>query len=217
MRDQLRALENQLVFIQGNISSYSNRNGHKYVCLFRPTVIPWDGQSSFFDAEKQGKITGLDHLWVRHSDSYDRVEMYKKVMSCSRIRWYARKDNSIDLGAEPLHVLWDHDSQIQRQTRAKVEGYFGKNWGHSITDEHIKCADFYLDLLENQGRVNEHGKPEWIFSVHKSIPWLIDFHTNYREEMREAIKKFDVAQVKVQEQVKRGRCRSAGGFADLLK
>ncbi len=43
MRDQLRKLEGQLIFIQGRIKNYSHRNGHRYVCLQRPSVIPWDG------------------------------------------------------------------------------------------------------------------------------------------------------------------------------
>ena len=113
MRDQLRDIEGQLVFIEGRVTSYSNRNGKKYICLQRPLVIPWDGNRALKASAEDQLIEGLDHLWVQTS-GHDQIEMMRHVLSCSRVKWYARKDGSVDLGTEPLHTLLNHDKEIER-------------------------------------------------------------------------------------------------------
>ena len=89
MRDQLRALENQLVFVQGRIANYSNRNGRKHVCLTRPTVIPWDGQSSFFEAEQKGKIKGDwgESRWFDISAGVRQGCVLSPRLFCSVLEW----------------------------------------------------------------------------------------------------------------------------------
>ena len=216
MRDQLRSLEGQLIFIQGRIKNYSHRNGHRYVCLQRPLVIPWDGNEPLQESFTHKAIEGIEHLWVETSQS-DKINMMQHVLSCSRVQWYTRKDGSIDLGTEPLHVLYNHDGQINDLIKAREAGQFHRNHGDSYFDDQLEFCDVYLDLLTNQGRRGKLNKPEWIYSQFYSISWLIDWYRGYKAELQSAQKHFNRAQRKVAQQVARGRCRSAGGFSDLLR
>ena len=216
MRDQLRSLEGQLIFIQGRIKNYSHRNGHRYVCLQRPLVIPWDGNEPLQDSFTHNAIQGIEHLWVETSQ-HDQIHMMQHVLSCSRVQWYTRKDGSIDLGTEPLHVLYNHDGQIDSLIQAREAGKFHRNHGDSYFDDQIDFCDVYLDLLTNQGRIGQFNKPEWIYSKSYSISWLIDWYQDYKAELQSAQNHFNKAQRKVSQQAARGRCRSAGGFADLLR
>ena len=218
MRDQLRDLEGQLIFIEGKVTSYSNRNGKIYVCLRRPVVIPWDGDAPLGDVEKDGKkVVGIDHLWVETS-GHDEIHMLTDVLSCSRVRWYSRKDGSVDLGTEPLHVLHFHDREIKDVVAARKLGKFGKNHGDSSLQQQLEFCDYYLELLRTQGEFDKDlGKPRWVFSNAYSITWLIDFYEDYERELHDARAHFERAQQKVELQVKRGRCRSAGRFSDLLR
>jgi len=217
MRDQLRDVEGQLIFIEGRVTSYSNRNGKKYICLQRPLVIPWDGNAALKASAEHQLIDGLDHLWVQTS-GHDQIEMMRHVLSCSRVKWYARKDGTVDLGTEPLHCLYNHDRRIEEFVAARKAGQLEKNHRASHLADQLGFCDFYLDILTNQGRIGEEsGKPEWIYSCFYSCDELIDWYTQYKKEILDALQHFDKAQKKVELQAQRGRCRSAGRFADLLR
>jgi hypothetical protein len=109
MRDQLRALENQLVLVTGRlVDKRRTPDGEHINVLVKPAVLhPWDGVSAVdIDSPTAGNGIPVDHLWFRmEPDQAKSVEMLQTCILCGKVGYYTRGSNgSVDLGvrSEPL-------------------------------------------------------------------------------------------------------------------
>ena len=207
MRDQLRPLEGELVFVFGKAAEYSNRDGKDYLCVPKAKIHKWDGYSAV--DLRQPPAAMVDHLWVSCS-SRDKCKMYQDFFGLTRIRYYVRKDGSVDLGCEPLYYLLDCDKHQDEWHASRRYG--ASSYGRSDTD-HINSA---LYMCAHQGKpLDEKGVPSYIFSRFKDLSEIWRFYQKWDRRINEQRANFLKAQTNCKSS-QRGRCRSAGSFADLM-
>lgn len=96
MRNELRALEGDLVFFQARHAAW-DRAGDVGNHLLKPIKVwRWDGVGPV----QQGAAIRLDHAWLRLSEEGHIPELYTEVCGVARIGWYTRADGSCDLGLQ---------------------------------------------------------------------------------------------------------------------
>ena len=96
MRDQLLAMEGQLVGVTGRVSGFGHRKD--LFCLANCLINSWDGASSIRACtnEQPGTVR-VDHMWVS-CDGFGGVKRYEQFGLMGRVGWYSRADGSVDLG-----------------------------------------------------------------------------------------------------------------------
>jgi len=96
MRDQLCAMEGQLVGVTGRLSGFGHRKD--LFCLANCLINSWDGASSVKACiEEQPGAVRVDHMWVS-LDGFNGVKRYEQFGLMGRVGWYSRADGSVDLG-----------------------------------------------------------------------------------------------------------------------
>lgn len=108
MRDQLRQIEGQLVYLTGKPSAIKDNGKFRDVCVKRPKVIPWDTNAPL---DFKAPAVACDHLWLRSRP--DRpLPMYLDCIAVGRIGYYTRTDGSLDLGIQNISPIFNVDEQL---------------------------------------------------------------------------------------------------------
>lgn len=102
-RDNLRGLENQLVWFSGRLTTWKTMaSGQLTACLSHVTIRPWDGEAAIRDCPV---ATVVDHVWIGNiPDSWPR-ERLLSYEAIGRVSWYRRSDGTVDLGLEKVPAL----------------------------------------------------------------------------------------------------------------
>lgn len=108
MRDQLRQIEGQLVYLTGKPSAIKDNGKYRDVCIKRPKVIPWDTNAPL---DFQAPAVACDHLWLRSKPDHP-LPMYLDCIAVGRIGFYTRADGSFDIGCRDLSRLYNADREL---------------------------------------------------------------------------------------------------------
>jgi hypothetical protein len=105
MREELRHLENHLVFCRGRVVEKRSAPDDQVDVLLKKTLIrPWNGFDPIPD-ENDGTEIETDHLWLRmNRDSCD-AELLMKAHVIGEVYFYRRSDFSVDLGVRSAPAM----------------------------------------------------------------------------------------------------------------
>ena len=159
MREQLRDLEGQLVYVLGRPTGAKTTGENRDVCIKNATVVPWDADSAIVDSEG----IKCDHLWIR-AHSQTRTSMYQSSIVVSRVGFYTRKDGSLDIGCQSAARLYNADIQLSRLNNAWRQR---KSQQEALT----RSAGILLEIdciFKTHGKMFE-GNPVYAYSEYLSI------------------------------------------------
>lgn len=159
MREQLRDLEGQLVYVLGRPTEAKTSGSIRDVCIKNATVVPWDADAPIID------LNGIkcDHLWIR-AHSENRTLMYQDSIVVSRVGFYTRKDGSLDIGCQSIARLYNADIPLSRLNSAMRQR---KSQQEALT----RSAGILLEInciLGSHGKMFE-GNPVYAYSEYLSI------------------------------------------------
>jgi len=98
VRNELKALEGDLVFVTGRPTEARRDGEDIYLMLVRPQLQRWDGMAPI----GQGPAIQTDHLWVQCETNKWAGEMLQLVVGVGRVGYYRRADGTVDLGVALL-------------------------------------------------------------------------------------------------------------------
>jgi hypothetical protein len=159
MRDQLRDLEGQLVYVLGRPTGAKTSGANRDVCFKNATVVPWDADAAITDS----KGIKCDHLWIR-AHSQTRTSMYQNSIVVSRVGFYTRKDGSLDIGCQSTARLYNADISLSRLNSAMRQRI-------SQQEALTRSAGILLEMnciLKSHGKMFE-GDPVYAYSEYMSI------------------------------------------------
>ena len=108
MRDQLRPIEGQLVYLTGKPSAIKDNGKYRDVCVKQPKIIPWDSNAPL---DFKAPAIAYDHLWLRSRPECP-LPMYQDCIAVGRIGYYTRTDGSLDLGIQNISRIFNVDREI---------------------------------------------------------------------------------------------------------
>jgi hypothetical protein len=150
MREELRDLEGQLVYVVGRIKEARPDGEFIDVLLTRPCLHRWDGNE---------RLTGenpihTDHLWLRVTREAMAVELLEKAVTIGRVGYYRRTDGTVDLGVSALPATGI--DEIVTEVREMLHQV--PRQGIGAAKKAAEDLELAVDLLRNQ------GKKGWAFS-----------------------------------------------------
>lgn len=212
MRDALRELEGQLVVIRGKVSEVKRHDNKRFALIVKPKIFPWDGFTAINKIlNDKSRYVKVDHLWCELRRD-DPTPLYTAVFGCSRVSWYTRKDASIDLGVQPMHVMLNCDHLVHDSIEAFTDRAKTQREAYNLM---LEAMDYTLESLKHQGEIyGDRDVPAWTYSSYLNSDQIKRWIARNRKSLELDIACLDRAEAGC---AKRGRCKSAGSFADLMR
>ena len=212
MRDALRELEGQLVVIRGKVSEVKRHDNKRFALLVNPKVFPWDGFSPMgVILDNSAFHVKVDHLWCELRQD-DPTPLYTAVFGCSKVSWYTRKDASIDLGVQPMHVMLNCDHLIHDSIEAFKDRARTQREAYTLM---LEAMDYTEESLKHQGEIyGDRGVPAWTYSTLLNSNQIKRWIVENRKSLELDLACLDRAEAGCKN---RGRCKGAGSFSDLMR
>ena len=175
MREALKALEGQLVVVEGVVSKGNiTQNGDRHFCVTRPRVTPWDGYSKL--TASSGPPVA-DHLWVPCSQDSNWPKLYSKHFCVGTVGWYSRADGSVDLSVRNVarilnaeRELWNIKFLLHKQGSNKA------NLNEAINRIEYMAAALYVHGDEINGDVR------YVYSCRFNLDEIIEQLGKFKAE-----------------------------------
>lgn len=199
MRNQLAPLEGQLVIAAGRLAEVRRQQGRVNHMLRNVSAWRWDGRSAVnLDAKPDCTV---DHLWCPIPGSEkEPVGMLEKVIITGQVSYYTRADGSVDLAINTRGSL-DLDAALATIRRDEKRHRNAARTAQAL-DELIREIQLYPEVLSFSRTVDSS------LAIRRLIRWRDNFNSRTAHAIRSKAS---------QSKNPKNRCRSAGGFRDLLK
>ncbi len=173
MRNELKALEGQLVYVLGRVTEARINADSLDALMPRPRLHRWDGKSPL----REESPIPTDHLWVRTGREGLGVEMLETAVVIGRVGYYRRANGTVDLGVKAVPGF---DVDVMAREATALVGMV-PTVGIKFAEHALEVVDTAIAYLDNQ------GVEGWAFSRFASCGESLKCFRRWHEQLERTI------------------------------